>query len=1021
MRQERRLRRAGEIIRLGGTDYRIGEVEGCGGSSVVYRAEYEDQLNRGSFHQVLIKELFPFHPKGWVYRDGEGNICCADEGREFMESSRRSFYQGNQANLDLLRLNPEAISGNVNSFEAYGTFYSVLAVHGGRSMQELLLEGREFNTLRSAAEGILKLLRALDGFHKNGLLHMDISPDNVLMLPERALLIDYNSVWAMDGRAGGTRFYSVKEGYSAPEVRLQEEKSIGPASDLFSVCAVFFRMLTGRPLGDSDLMGRGVKKCFPRDLAVFRDEPTTAAGKAVQILCRGLHLLARKRYQSAAELEGDFRELILRIDGKGISSSAVWEGSRRSLKQRREPEGEYLEREISGAPRIFGALRASGAADAPGARASFGIPDAFSESGEYATGAELYSALRKGGRFLLHGPGGMGKSRFLTELWKRGMSRYSPREPVVVYVPLMDYQQAGEETRYIRKYLLRHLCFFGQADSVEEAIHQLDQLFDGGEGQGASFILLLDGLNEAGGRRRGLLREIEELGRKVGLGLLVTDRSDSVREYGLFGFETVRLLPLRREAVERAIRQSGVPVPGDERLLELLSSPMLLALYIGTEKMQAESGLSGTGKESAWKEYAGEYSPESGPGPAMSLDALAGRYLDGLCIREARAYSGNQAEQLRSRYLFTHLLPDIAGELKKRRRMLLTGREMYALTERSYKRLRDKNFGLAFPEYMGKSRLMFQGISGPGEWFDYAVSEKLLERLNLLEQTGEGNYRLIHDNFSGCLAERADGNRRRLARYERRRFALRGAAGGAVLGAAVLAALAFQKGQGLSPKEQKAVEGAMNRLAMNLSVLGNEISGQETVVEKAMEDDVLDGEERGVSELLQVMDRKERELERYIAVADGGERWIETLEAIDTGIPLDALQSLYGRPEELAPVIEGAMSHLRDSLCREDSPYRDREKREPVAEAYGEYLKACAQVCYMELCQVVVSLEEETAKELMDAVAQVPAFSPYIVSHPLSGQTEEELERQTGEAARQLEEAKAGMKMQNYDIPAAGW
>src|SRR5699024_12717801 len=54
---------------------------------------------------------------------------------------RNRFFQGNAVNLKLLEALPEKISGNLNSYEAYGTCYSVLYVHGGQDLEHFL-EGR---------------------------------------------------------------------------------------------------------------------------------------------------------------------------------------------------------------------------------------------------------------------------------------------------------------------------------------------------------------------------------------------------------------------------------------------------------------------------------------------------------------------------------------------------------------------------------------------------------------------------------------------------------------------------------------------------------------------------------------------------------------------------------------------------------------------------------------------------------------------------------------------------------------
>ena len=74
------------------------------------------------------------------------------------------------------------------------------------------------------------------------------------------------------------------------------------------------------------------------------------------------------------------------------------------------------------------------------------------------------------------------------------------------------------------------------------------------------------------------------------------------------------------------------------------------------------------------------------------------------------------AQQQRIAYMIDHLLPEIAGEMDRRKKTLLTAREMAALLERDYCRMKGKAFGRAFPEYIGKSRKLFDGIGDAGEW-----------------------------------------------------------------------------------------------------------------------------------------------------------------------------------------------------------------------------------------------------------------------------------------------------------------
>lgn len=313
MGDKRRLLGSNDTLLLGGTKYRLESVEGCGGSAVVYRASYEDQLNKECRHYVLIKELFPYHPKGDIYRNESNEICCRGDGVSVMERHRQNFYRGNQANLKLLEQSPEKVSGNLNSYQAYGTFYSVLAVHGGSNLEAVLEEGQRIKTLKETAEAVLKILEAVECFHESGILHLDISPDNILMLPEQALLIDYNSVWIM-GAQKGDYCFSEKQGYSAPEVRLRERKNISQAADLYSVCAVWFRMLTGRRLTDEDIVENKLRKSLSQNLEIFHGQSVNVIQKTVQIITKGLHVLARRRYQNAAQLREDIVQLIRLID-----------------------------------------------------------------------------------------------------------------------------------------------------------------------------------------------------------------------------------------------------------------------------------------------------------------------------------------------------------------------------------------------------------------------------------------------------------------------------------------------------------------------------------------------------------------------------------------------------------------------------------------------------------------------------------------------------------------------------------
>lgn len=984
MREKRQFRKEGELLRLGGTEYRLESIVGCGGSSVVYQASYEDQLNRESRHQVLIKELYPYHSRGLIYRNEAGVICCQGDGRAVMERCRKSFYKGNQANLELLARLPEKISGNLNSYESYGTFYSILTVHGGKSLKELLEEGKEFNRLKPIAEGVLKILDAVDCFHRNRILHLDISPDNILMLPDRALLIDYNSIWQMDDLEENC-FFSEKEGYTAPEVCLEETWEVGPASDLYSVCAVFFRMLTGRILSEEEITGNGLKRCFPKDLEIFQGEPVSAARKAVQIVTKGLHTLARKRYQSADELRDEIKELLRRIDGKGISHSAVWEGSRRDWKRHRCPEEPYQERSLS----------------------------LLSDGGRPFTQEEGVWLLEQGKLLLLTGAGGMGKTRLLMELWGKAVADYAPGRPVTVYIPLASYQEAEQktagETFYIRKYILRSLYFWEQADGIEDGLHELERLMDQEDGLG--LILLLDGLNEAGSRQAGLLKEIEKLGTKPGVGILVTDRSDAVRAYGLREFAVAELLPFSQSMVRQSLEQAGLACPSDQKLLKLLENPMLLSLYRKTMALSGENGCIG-------QETGDEKDPAR---PAeVTMEGMIRGYLESLLIHEQRVDSGNQGEQLRCQYLLRHFLPEVAGELKRRKRTLLTTENLYDLAEKNYQNLNRKSFSLAFPEFLGRSRLMLQGIHNEKEWFDYAVTEQLTQHLNLLERSSDGTYRLVHDNFLNFLAEEDRKNRKKeriFRKQEWRRKGIRAILAAVILTAAGGVVWKTQMPSRMTGEQRGALGNALKYMEGNLAVLGKQIQAQKEILKTASEDSVLEGNETGIQNLEACMEKQEKDLETYLYMRGERNDISEALKKVKADVPIASIQDLYNRTFEMDVIMEAAQRHLRDKLCDADSVYIGAEKREPLIRAYENYLDMYADYTYLELNCLMIQLDQENLKEVRETVSNMPVFQQYLLRYPMSNLSQQEAEEQVKQARDNLKEAEREMKTQNYRIP----
>ena len=187
----------GSILNLGGVEYHIEGMLGKGSCALLYKAWYADDTISGAKHHILVKELFPFDIKGGIYRTSDTEIEVSPGAQSQYELYKSSFIRGNQIQLNILERYPEKNGVNINTYSHNNTLYSVLGFGGGRDFETELLINPDTPLIKQA-ERLMGVLSALDEFHKMGYYHLDISPDNILLIgkgdEERVILIDYNSV-----------------------------------------------------------------------------------------------------------------------------------------------------------------------------------------------------------------------------------------------------------------------------------------------------------------------------------------------------------------------------------------------------------------------------------------------------------------------------------------------------------------------------------------------------------------------------------------------------------------------------------------------------------------------------------------------------------------------------------------------------------------------------------------------------------------------------------------------------------
>lgn len=243
----------GTILR--GT-YKIEYALGRGGFGITYRAHH-----KSLDHQVAIKEFFP---QEQVFRDGAtGGLSVATAHRGSYQRALERFMREGRI---LARLDHPNVVRVRDAFEERGTAYLVMDLLAGRTLGDELEAhaGRRLPPKR-VKEIAEQLVAALEAVHRQNVFHLDIKPDNILLMPDnQAVLVDFGA--ARQGLTSkSTQAFTME--YAAPEVLAGHE--VGPESDLFELGMVLHEMLTGaRPpsalsrLMEGDWQPRGMDEAW---------------------------------------------------------------------------------------------------------------------------------------------------------------------------------------------------------------------------------------------------------------------------------------------------------------------------------------------------------------------------------------------------------------------------------------------------------------------------------------------------------------------------------------------------------------------------------------------------------------------------------------------------------------------------------------------------------------------------------------------------------------------------------------
>lgn len=312
---------------LGHGQYQIGRKIGQGGFGITYIGAQQDRLGI----RVAIKEYFP---KKLVHR----NICTSNEvfpndppgmSREDAMDIRIRFERGKQAFIEEARRlagfnELPSIVSVLGYVEENNTAYIVMEYIDGIDLQRFMQNMGRTLTFQEVRKYVFPIMKDLDQVHKSGIIHRDISPDNIMITHNgNAKLIDFGaSVSQEEGEIKILR----KNGFAPLEQYETSGGHLGPWTDVYAFCATIFMLLTGHVPQDAR------ERKEQDQLPAFRDMQLILPGSLEKILKKGLAIEYKKRWQSMYELSRrlnkvrDYRKLRYMLDSAvlcGISIAVI--------------------------------------------------------------------------------------------------------------------------------------------------------------------------------------------------------------------------------------------------------------------------------------------------------------------------------------------------------------------------------------------------------------------------------------------------------------------------------------------------------------------------------------------------------------------------------------------------------------------------------------------------------------------------------------------------------------------------
>lgn len=293
----------------------IGKTLGFGGFGVTYIG-YDELMER----KVAIKEYLPSEFSTRI--PGHTQIT-AYEGERFEQFTNGLKKFVNEAQMLAKMQETNGVVQIYNTFEENSTAYIVMEYLEGKNLKDFI-EEHERITVDEAKEILHPIIEALKDVHAMGIIHRDIAPDNIFLTNDgRVKLLDFGASRFATTSHSKSLSVIIKQGY-APMEQYRSRADQGPWTDVYSLAATFYKLVTG--ITPEDSMERAEKDNLvrPSKLGVKIPKNTEIA------LMNALNLTPEHRTQNMEAFEeqlyseGKVKATFKKIKKADVGKWPIW-------------------------------------------------------------------------------------------------------------------------------------------------------------------------------------------------------------------------------------------------------------------------------------------------------------------------------------------------------------------------------------------------------------------------------------------------------------------------------------------------------------------------------------------------------------------------------------------------------------------------------------------------------------------------------------------------------------------------